>query len=1145
VNGQGWGSSVSHYPVAKNGRLDLSAWNFSKDGIVAINGEWHFYWQQLLEPKDFRGKDKPKPTHSVYLPGSWQNSQSLQSEQMQLPKSGYGTFLLRVKGLSSTQEALAFYQGGFFRNYRVLIFSPQETNQVNLDMMAGVVSSSPGRSTANFPRKYKKIDALNLHTYYILLQVSDFNNHSASFSEGIKLGLLSDLKLQKEIYLIRAALMIGMLFVALIYNISLFLQRREDIGSLYLAGFAFSVILRQLFTEGYPHYFYDVPSNNLGQYSLTIIIGTMATSVGLLAGFYRYNFPSFFSANFQRVGWLYILVSLTGLVLFEAGQIMLLITLVGFIIDGYIFFKVTRAAIDGDQAAKLSLIGWGILLFCIFNDILVATVPVFADGFFLGDVGLLAFIIFQSQVVGVRFAAAFRDVKSLVTILKEQERARTLFFHNTSHELRTPLNGIIGFLDLIRKNRYGEVASKAAKQIGRALDLAESLKLQINTILDLAKSKRGDLKQNIQNFSLEQMKKEADNLAEGLKLRQPGLSYQSSINALESNFIGDHEKIFTILRNLLGNAFKFKDPKRDNKISLDLNFSEHKLIIKVEDTGVGIPESSREKIFEEFGQVDGDARRSYEGTGLGLSMVHNLVKLMEGKIVCESELGRGSVFVVEIPEQAEEAISVAEAEEQADTNDIYVDRQNEDLEDKAAEQDLIIDQPGSNDWNIFVIDDTEINCEVISEILAVDGYSVRYALSGATGIPQMREKRPDLLLLDMMMPEMSGEDVLNAMKEDPLLQEVPIILITARASEEDRIFGLKIGADDYLPKPIVSAELRLRTHNMIDRHRLLRQVENATGQDKIIQLGELFGELSHELKNILSGAGFLQKISTEETAHLIKPMDLSPSNHEVMSHALLKSSYIKDMTERFKALEKGPEDEFVRLRSRLRRNLASLDLSMEQLKSVWGETQDHDPEKLGYLDSQLKIMRQHYFLKDLVDRCQELTQNVLSYTREDYNESKSVVQERFDVVDSLLTSKKRSIGVKWEVDLGDHIAGIKPNALTQVLLNLGVNALDAIEDLPDDQKWIRTQATVKEDKLYIDCSNGGPPIPQKVQKRLFERGFSTKGDKGSGIGLYVSKRIIVEAGGDLLCANDTKSPCFQLILPIADSNYSESSTQVS
>jgi signal transduction histidine kinase/serine phosphatase RsbU (regulator of sigma subunit) len=410
------------------------------------------------------------------------------------------------------------------------------------------------------------------------------------------------------------------------------------------------------------------------------------------------------------------------------------------------------------------------------------------------------------------------EVRQLNTELVEKERARTMFFHNTSHELRTPLNGILGYLKLFLMDRFGALDADSRETILKIQNLARSLLQQANTILELAKSRQGQVHAKVQNFQLKELSQHLDILGHGLQQRYPQARFQFEVHAAESGqtFCSDPEKIMTICRNLLGNAFKFERPGHLNQVRLALEFtSSGELIITISDEGIGIPADQIGLVFEEFYQVSGDSRRNYEGTGLGLAIVKQYLDLLQGRIDIESTPGLGTSMRVSLkPFQHIDAQVLADGSWEGRTHEVYQVPQK--IEASSAQRDFKVNGRA----NILVIDDNRTNCEVITEILRIQGYRADFALSGRQGLTMLRQAQADLLLLDMMMPEMSGEDVLKAIRQDPKLQTLPVILITARASEEDRILGLGLGADDYLAKPIVPDELCLRVHNTLERLRL-------------------------------------------------------------------------------------------------------------------------------------------------------------------------------------------------------------------------------------------------------------------------------------------------------------------------------------
>jgi signal transduction histidine kinase/serine phosphatase RsbU (regulator of sigma subunit) len=540
--------------------------------------------------------------------------------------------------------------------------------------------------------------------------------------------------------------------------------------------------------------------------------------------FFQVNFPDFFSKRFLSLQMLFslplALVILIGSISVMETAIYLAvgISLVSF---AYCIVRMIQAIRAKTEMAFISFIGLCAYAIALFNSFFIAINLYDAPSFV--NYGLLIFIFVQSQLVGMRFARTFRLIKELNIKLVDQEKTRTAFFHNTSHELRTPLNGIIGHIDLLQRQDAGQLSPRAQETLRKCLRLAESLKNQVNTILELARSKRGELELHISRIDPQGLMQEADSLAEGLSFKTQRSRYQSRLISEDdqTHVINDQDKILTIVRNLIGNAFKFSSLDRDNDVELRMILSRQHLIIEVTDTGIGIPAAERQRIFEAFTQVTSDARRRYEGTGLGLAMVHDLVKFLGGRIELESVVDRGSLFRVVVPHQPLSLLEHPMAAGAVPMNPlipVLPESKASDHTPPASWDHLKARQKA----RILVVDDNATNREVMAEILKSASYEVVLAEGGHEALDKMRAEDFQLLLLDLMMPEVSGEDVMNAMKKEGLLASVPVILITARASDEDRILGLTLGADDYLAKPILSQELLLRVRNLLERNQYAR-----------------------------------------------------------------------------------------------------------------------------------------------------------------------------------------------------------------------------------------------------------------------------------------------------------------------------------
>jgi serine phosphatase RsbU (regulator of sigma subunit) len=242
------------------------------------------------------------------------------------------------------------------------------------------------------------------------------------------------------------------------------------------------------------------------------------------------------------------------------------------------------------------------------------------------------------------------------------------------------------------------------------------------------------------------------------------------------------------------------------------------LQVEVCDTGIGIPEHERERIFEEFVQLESSDSRKYEGTGLGLAMVRSCVALLSGKLTLDAAEGNVTRFRLMLPELTLEAVRSDESA----TRPQLPSRVSAIEQLESAPLPVIIDSARAGQ-EVLVVDDNAVNLEVMAELLKSAGYLVLTCSSGREALERMAVQRPDLMLLDLMMPELSGEEVLTCVRADPQLRDLPVILLTARASREDRLLGLRLGADDYLAKPVDSGELLLRVRNTLERAHLAQE----------------------------------------------------------------------------------------------------------------------------------------------------------------------------------------------------------------------------------------------------------------------------------------------------------------------------------
>lgn len=401
--------------------------------------------------------------------------------------------------------------------------------------------------------------------------------------------------------------------------------------------------------------------------------------------------------------------------------------------------------------------------------------------------------------------------RQLTDRLKQVDKLKDQFLANTSHELRTPLQGIIGISESLYDDAENVTPEQLRENLALTISSGKRLNSLINDILDFSKLK---------NYDIELVRKPVNlrvlvdiifrNNAPMIRNKKLELINEVPDKLPAAN--ADENRIQQIFYNLVGNAIKFAE---QGYIKVRAAEKEGQLEISVEDTGTGIPENKREAIFQEFEQADGSVTREFTGTGLGLSISKKLVELHGGKMWVESELGKGSIFFFTLPVSKEKAIVYPSLLSEDSGRPGQKDRRRE----GAVFPKLPINDRES--IRILVVDDEPINQQVFKNHLADQGFHLTHAMNGEETIEIIQDDEPfDLVLLDVMMPRMSGYEVCEKIREKYLPSELPIIMVTAKNQVQDVVHGLSLGANDYLPKPFHKEELLARIKTQLDLRRI-------------------------------------------------------------------------------------------------------------------------------------------------------------------------------------------------------------------------------------------------------------------------------------------------------------------------------------
>ncbi|MCF7823673.1 MAG: PAS domain S-box protein [Candidatus Marinimicrobia bacterium] len=430
------------------------------------------------------------------------------------------------------------------------------------------------------------------------------------------------------------------------------------------------------------------------------------------------------------------------------------------------------------------------------------------------------------------------------TMAEEANKTKSDFLANMSHELRTPLNSVIGFSSIMLSTLAKKLDEKNITYLERIHANGKHLLMLINDVLDLSKIEAGKMELEIVEINLGDQIREILDQLESLVKDKPVDLIAIIPDGLKSNFI-DPAKIKQVLMNLISNSIKFT---KEGSITLEVikNKKTHKVSeIKVTDTGIGIPSDRLEKIFDEFSQVDSSTQRKYGGTGLGLSISRRMCQLMSCSLVVESEVGVGSTFTIRLPEQ-----------------DLTVDGKQtviQDTEGRRADKSRTTKpQDDLEGYRILIVDDDRDSQVLLNHYLTNTGCIIDTASSAKEAFKKIREHRPDLITLDIQMPNISGDTFLKALKSDVKFQDIPVVVVSVIARESKERLA---GAVDFIQKPVHRQQLlwAIKRNLRTEEKRILIVEDDP---DMRLTLSNYIGGVGVDIRSADNGESALEIIKT-------------------------------------------------------------------------------------------------------------------------------------------------------------------------------------------------------------------------------------------------------------------------------------------
>jgi signal transduction histidine kinase/DNA-binding response OmpR family regulator len=445
-----------------------------------------------------------------------------------------------------------------------------------------------------------------------------------------------------------------------------------------------------------------------------------------------------------------------------------------------------------------------------------------------------------------RLKANKKTIESQTKELQRLYDDKNRFFANIAHELRTPLTLIAGpIAHVIKTTQLPTITQKSLNIANRNVTYLKQL---VNQILDLSKKEVDELSLQVSVFDF------SDMLQTVVEDFQPFAQYQK-INFQTPNNIEktiplttDGEKLFIVLKNLLSNAFKYTNS--GGQVMLNYVEIGGTLQISIQDTGKGILEKDLEHVFKPYFQTSNINAPIEGGTGIGLAICKEYIEQLQGSIQVNSELGKGSIFMIQFPKQLAN-LPISET-----TNLSFLQKNQPQITTSSMVVDL------ENASSVLIVEDNLDICQYL-QIILQEEYQITFANNGEEGLLQLEKNPPDLILTDLMMPVMDGFEFIEKVKSQDKWRPIPIITLTARSEMMDKLHALRIGVDDYLVKPFLEDELKIRIENLL-KNSENRQVFLDEIQEKI--------ELTHPKKEP-SEAKVTKPTITMEDAEWLKSLE--------------------------------------------------------------------------------------------------------------------------------------------------------------------------------------------------------------------------------------------------------------------------------